>query len=324
MSKTIRWGILSTAQIARNAMIPGIRAAGGEVIAAASRGLEKAKVFAGELDIPKAYGRYEDLLADPDIDAVYNPLPVSLHAEWSIKAAEAGKPVLCEKPLALNSAEAQEMIQAFAGRNLLLSEALMYKYHALTRKAHALIKEGAIGRLVMLNSQFNAPTPEGDIRRSSETGGGAMLDLGCYCLSIQRLLAGEEPSRITAAGFFENGVDINLSGSLRFPSGITGHFGCSIDAAFDCSYEACGTEGRILIDRGGMCAWPGEAFKIKYWHGADYEEIETPATNHYQLLVEDFQAALLHGKPMDITLGDTLANMKCIEAALSAAKQEPC
>ncbi len=320
MSKKIRWGILSTAQIGENAMIPAIRATdNGEVIAAASRGIEKAQAFANKLNIPKAYGSYAELLADPDVDAIYNPLPVSLHAEWSIKAAEAGKPVLCEKPLALNSAEATEMVAAFKKHDLLLSEALMYKYHALTRKARALIDEGAIGTLVMLNSQFNAPSPEGDIRRSADTGGGAMLDLGCYCLSVQRYLTGEEPSRISAAGFFENGVDINVSGSLRFPSGITGHFGCSLDAAFDVSYEACGTEGRILIDQGGMCAWPGTAFKIKCWRGDDYEEIETPATNPYQLLAADFQAALRDGKPMDITLDDTLKNMKCIDAALQDA-----
>lgn len=321
MSRTIRWGILSTAQIGEKAMIPAIRAAGGEVAAVASRGFEKAQAFADKLGIPRACGSYGELLADPDIDAVYNPLPVSLHAEWSIKAAEAGKPVLCEKPLALNTSQAQEMVQAFAARGLLLSEALMYPYHALTRKVCDLVAAGAIGRLVMVNAQFNAPSPAGNIRRSAATGGGAMLDIGCYCLSIMRRLAGEEPCDIVATGQFERGVDIGVSGALRFPSGVTGHFGVSLDAAFDCSYEACGSEGRILADRGAMCAWPGEAFRIRCWHGGDYEEIETEPTNPYQNLVEDFQRALTDGEPMFISLEDTLANMRCIDTVLAAAQQ---
>jgi D-xylose 1-dehydrogenase (NADP+, D-xylono-1,5-lactone-forming) len=319
MKQNIRWGILSTAQIAKNAMIPAIRAASGDVTAVASRQLQKAQAFAGELNIPKAYGSYEELLADPEIDAIYNPLPISLHAEWSIKAAEAGKPVLCEKPLALNSKEAEQMIQAFAARNLLFSEALMYKYHPMTRKMKALVDGGAIGKLTMLHSQFNVLPPEGDIRRSPATGGGAMLDVGCYCVSVQRYLAGEEPTAISAAGCFDQGVDVNISGAMKFPSGVTGHFGCSINAAFDCSYGACGTEGRLLVDRGAMCAWPGEAFKIKYWHGSEFEEIVLPAANPYQLLIEDFQAALRTGKKMDISLNDTLANMKTIEAVLQSA-----
>jgi len=298
-------------------MIPAIRETDrGQVRAVASRSLDKAKAFAEKLNIPKAYGSYEELLSDPDVDAIYNPLPVSLHADWSIKAAEAGKPVLCEKPLALNSREAEQMIEAFASRNLLLSESLMYRYHALTLKIKEMLDDGCIGRPVMMHAMFNALIPEKDIRRSSETGGGAMLDLGCYCLSVQRYLAGEEPDAVTAVGHMANGVDVNISGAMRFPSGLTGHFGCSLDAAFDCRYEVWGSEGRILSDMGAMCAWPGQKFIIKHWAGDDYKEIEVKETNPYQRVADDFQAALLDGKAMDITLKDTLQNMKTLDAAL--------
>lgn len=323
MSDRIRWGILSTANIARNAMIPGIRETDNGVVAAvASRSMDKAKAFADEMEIPKAYGAYEDLLNDDEIDALYNPLPVSLHAEMSIRAAEAGKSVLCEKPMASTADEARRMIDAFKERGLLLSESLMYKYHPLTRKALELIREGRIGDVRDAHATFHVLAEEGNIRLSKATGGGAMLDVGSYCTSILRAMAGEEPETVKATGVFnDEDVDLRVNGILQFPSGVTGRFACSLDTAFDCLYGAHGTGGRLLVDRGAMCAWPGESFSIKCWSGSDYEVIETSAANHYALIAEDFDRALQNGGAMKhVSLDETVNNLETVDRVLEACR----
>ncbi len=312
----IRWGILSTASIARNSVIPAIQTSkNGEVVAIASRTLKKAQTFANELKIPKYYGSYEELLQDSDIDAIYNPLPVSMHAGWSIKCAEAGIPVLCEKPMAAKVSDVLQMINTFAQKDLLLAEAHMYRYHPMTKKVIQMIRGGEIGKLCTMHSLFNAFISDpNDIRRQKNTGGGALLDLGCYNVSIMRHMAGDEPVSVKAlAQLNDDGVDISMGGVLQFPSGVIGHFGCSMESPFECSYGAAGTEGKILIDYGGMVAWPNEEFKIKHWRGDDYNEIIISAANHYQLMVEDFANELLTGQPMEFSLDDTVKNIRVIE-----------
>src|SRR5690606_4118752 len=155
---------------------------------------DKAQQFAQQLNIPRAYGSYEELLADPDIDAIYNPLPNSEHALWSLRAAEAGKPMLCEKPLASNAAEAQGMVVAFKARNILFAEAFMYRFHPQTQHVMTLLKDGAIGRLTAMYAVFTFPiSSEDNIRLSAPLAGGALMDVGCYCVNVMRLMAGEEP-----------------------------------------------------------------------------------------------------------------------------------
>ncbi len=320
-AKRIRWGILSTARIAASAMIPAIRQTKlGDVAAVASRDLQKAMEFAKKHQIPKAHGSYEALLADPDVDAIYNPLPVSMHAEWSIKASEAGKPVLCEKPLADNAQSAIRMVEKFRSHNLLLSEALMFRYHPLTRRVKALVEEGVIGRPLLMRAQFNSACPPGDIRLSKEAGGGGLLDLGCYCVSFMRMIAGE-PARFAAVAHYnESGVDVNFAGAMSFTEQINGYFACSLLAPFDCDYSICGETGRIEVTRGALVAWPGESFKIRLWRGDEFEEVSVEAANPYALLVEDFQSAMLKDEAMQISNEDTLNNLRALDALAAVAR----
>ena len=326
MTKKIRWGILSTAKIAQSSLIPAIRqSSNGEVVAIASRDLVKAREVAGRLEIPKVYGSYEELLQDPEIDAIYNPLPVAMHAEWSLRCAEAGKPTLCEKPLAANSLEARRMKAGFSKRKLQLGEAIMYHFHPLTRQAVELVRSGVIGTVRSIHTTFHVNSGEGDIRFQKALGGGGLLDVGCYCVSIMRLLAGEEPDRVTAFNNVgsKSEVDETFQGLLHFPSGILGNFCCSLRTAFDCNYEISGSKGRILVDTGAMCAWPGGEFKIKVWSELEpsgYREIIVPPANSYVLLVEDFADALLSKRPLTVPLSESIRNQQVLDRLFKAAR----
>ncbi|OFW52952.1 MAG: NAD-binding protein, partial [Actinobacteria bacterium RBG_16_70_17] len=196
--KNLRWGILSTADIGITKVIPAIqRAEHCEVVAIASRTLDRAAAAAARLGIPTAYGSYEELLAAGDVDAVYIPLPNDGHAEWTIKAAGAGKHVLCEKPLALSSAQAEEMARACAAAGVKLGEAFMYRHHSAWVETVRLVRTGAIGRLQAVQSFFSYYNDDpADIRNRVERGGGATMDIGCYCINLSRMLFGAEPSRI--------------------------------------------------------------------------------------------------------------------------------
>jgi D-xylose 1-dehydrogenase (NADP+, D-xylono-1,5-lactone-forming) len=319
MRDKIKWGILGTAQIAGGAIVPAITASpNGEVAAVASRSADKALEFAETHNIPSAYGSYEELLGDTQIDAVYIPLPISMHAPWAMRCAEAGKPVLCEKPFTLNEAEAREVVACFQEKGLLIAEALMYRYHPLTQTALSLLKSGRIGELRSLHARLHASAPRGggDIRYRKEMGGGGLLDLGCYCASILRLMAGEEPDVVKAvAEHNDTGVDISLTGALHFPSGITASLECSLGNIFECSYQAVGTKGRLLVERGAMVCWPGEAFKIRIEEAGEEQSeiISTSEADHYQLLVEDFAGALLNARPMAFPIEDTFANMRVLD-----------
>jgi len=320
----IRWGILSTASIARKHMISAInKSKNGEVYAVASRTYDKARTFADEMGIENAYGSYEELIADPNVDAIYNPLPVSLHAEWSIKCAEAGKPALCEKPLACNAEDAKRMVGAFRERGVLLGEGFMYRFHPLTRRVQEIIGSGKIGKLTALRSNFFIAVEDDNIRWQADMGGGALLDLGCYSVGIMRFLSGEDP--IDAKGYAQwkipGKVDESFVGMMVFPSGAMGYFGVGLNAGFDCSYEVFGSNGRILIDRGGMVVWPGEDFVIKCWSGDNYEEIKIPATDHYQMMLEDFGDALMEKREPAYPVEDGVKNMEVIDTLFSSARE---
>lgn len=313
--KKIRFGILGTARIAKNKVIPAIvESTNAEVVAIAGRSKEKAKDFADEFSIERVHNSYEDLLNDENIDAVYIPLPTGMHANWCIKAAEASKNVLCEKPIAVNMKELENIQNAFDKSKTIIGEAYMYRFHPMAQKVKELIDTGEIGELKIVRSCFNTTIKPNDIRYSKELGGGAMLDLGCYCTGIIRYLTGEEPTKINAMGSFaESGVDTTVLGNMKFPSGVYGYFTASMVTDFDCSYEALGTEGRILVDTGGMVAWPDSDFIIKVWKKGEYSEVTIKSANSYKLMIEDYASSLLNNRDFTISLNESIANMRVID-----------
>lgn len=324
MSEKIRWGILSTANIGKKRVIPAIKKShNGEVAAVASRDLARAQAFAEELDIPNAYGSYEELIASGDIDAIYNPLPNSLHAEWSIKCAEAGIPTLCEKPLASDAGEAQSMVDAFAARDVLFAEAFMYRFHPQTQKVKAMVDDGAAGNLQVISAAFTFPVSnESNIRLSKPLAGGSLMDVGCYCVNVLRFMTGEEPASVNAFARFgeTTGIDETLTGQLDFPSGILGHFDSSLRTHRTHTYDIRGTSGRILVEQGFVMPTENQSTTIRYWHGNEYEEIEISPADHYQLMVKDFAEALQEGRPPRFAPQDAVQNMRVIDRLLESAR----
>ncbi|MGD2175242.1 MAG: Gfo/Idh/MocA family oxidoreductase [Candidatus Brocadiaceae bacterium] len=321
MADRVRWGILGTADVAEKHFVPAVRGLDNSVAAAvASRDAGRAREFAERLDIPKACGSYEELITDPEVDAIYNPLPTALHAEWSIRCAEAGKPVLCEKPLAPNADAAQRMVDAFAGRGVLFAEALMYRFHPLAKRVKQMVEEGAVGEVRVIQAVFCAMCEDpANFRLRKDLGGGALLDVGSYCVSVMRMITGEEPEEVCSAGLFsENGVDLSLVGTLRFPSGAVGSFGCGLKAEFGCSHEIYGTEGRIFVPQ-GVVPNPSDEAVIRYWKQYECEEIVVPPANQWQLVIEDFADALLDDRPVEVPPEDGVRNLRVIDELLACA-----
>jgi predicted dehydrogenase len=323
---TLRWGVLSTANIATRKVIPGLRrAARCELLGIASRDGDVARTVAQQLAIPRSYPSYAALLADPDIDAVYIPLPNHLHLEWTLAAARAGKHVLCEKPLALTAADAERMVEACATAGVKVMEAFMYRLHPSWEAARSLLSSGRIGRLVAVDSWFSFfnddPT---NIRNIAEAGGGAMYDIGCYCVNLSRMLFGVEPTRVVSAVRRETpgGVDVVASGVLEFPDGIA-TFGCSIRAEPDQRVVIYGTEGRISIEIPFNIP-PDRETAIQVVAGGDppvapaIERLTFPAADPYAVQAERFAAAVLDDDPVPIPPSDAVANLRVIEAVLAA------
>ncbi len=320
MTEKIRWGILSTARIGRH-VIPAIHAShNGEVAAVASRSLERAQAWADLQGIPRAYGSYEALLADNDIDAIYNPLPNSMHAEWSIRCAEAGLPTLSEKPFASNASEAQSIVDAFETQDLPLAEAFMYRFHPQQDKVKAILAAGGIGELQIINSSFTFPiASESNIRLSKALAGGALMDVGCYCVNLMRYMTGEEPMRVTAAAHIGggSGVDETLAATLEFPAGVFGHFDCGLRSFGQHSYTLKGAEGMIVVPQSFVIG-KASAGIIRHWQGDSYSEHIIPAVDQYQLMVEDFADALLKGRPPRFAPADAVANMLVVDKLLAS------
>ena len=318
--KKLRWGLLSTARINRS-VIPPIRGSvRSELKAVASRDIVKAKEYAREWHIPHAYGSYEELLADESIDAIYNPLPNHLHAEWSIRAAKAGKHVLCEKPLALTLDEVDQMIAAAKQHNVVIAEAFMYKHHPQTLKVLELVEQETIGELLLIKGAFtfNLDRPD-DVRWIPEWGGGSIWDVGCYPISFTRLIARAEPLEVF--GYQVNsssGVDVVFSGQMRFASGLLAQFDCGFRAPYRTSLEIVGTKGSIDLSSPFKPAG-GEWIKIK--HGERTELIESPRVDHLYLgEVEDMERAVLEGQTPRVSLENSRGNIATILALLESAR----
>jgi predicted dehydrogenase len=317
----VRWGILSTASIAREKVIPGIqRADRCSVVAIASRNAARATRIAQQAGIPIAHGSYEALLADPTVDAVYIPLPNHLHAEWAIAAARAGKHVLCEKPLALTSADAERMVAVAEAEGVRLMEAFMYRLHPSWVAVRELVGSGRIGRLMAVQSWFSYFNDDpANIRSIPEFGGGALYDIGCYSVNLSRMLFDSEPTRVRASILRDpvSGVDILTSGLLEFENG-SATFTCSTRAEDDQRVHVYGTEGRISIGIPFNIP-PDRPTHIYVSHGGEppvnpaTETITFDAADPYSVEAASFAAAILDGRPTPVPPQDAVANLRVIE-----------
>ena len=327
----LRWGVLSTASIGLEKWIPGVRRAPqqrGEVLAIGSRDGESARRAATALGIPRAHGSYEALLADPDVDAVYIPLPNHLHLEWTLAAIRAGKHVLCEKPLALTSADAATMVDAAARAGVHLMEAFMYRLHPSWLAVRELVSSGRIGRLEAVQSWFgyynDDPT---NIRNIRAAGGGALMDVGCYSVNLSRMLFGGEPIRVTGTvrRDGDEGVDVLTSGALEFEGGGLATFTCSIRTETDQRVHVYGSEGRISIGIPFNIP-PDRPTHVFLTHGGEppvaphVEQLTFPIADPYGVEADAFAAAVLDGAPLPIAAEDAVANMRVIERVLEAAE----
>ncbi len=323
----LRWGILSTADIAVKKVIPGMRTASRcEVLAIASRDSGRAETAARELGIPRAYGSYEELLADPDIDAVYVPLPNHLHAAWTIAAARAGKHVLCEKPLSLTAAEAQEMVDACRASGVVLVEAFMYRLHPSWVAVRDLVASGRIGRLQAVQSWFSYFLDDpSNIRNIRDFGGGALYDIGCYSVNLSRMLFGDEPVSVAASIVRDpaSGVDILTSGILTFPAG-TAAFTCATQLEPDQRVHIYGTAGRIEVEIPFNIP-PDRPSRVFVTAGGDppvapaTEVLEFAPADQYGVQADRFAAAVLDGAPGPVAPSDAVANLRVIERVFEAA-----
>lgn len=325
----VRWGVLSTAKIGRTKVIPGIQAAAScEVVALASRDADAARRVADELGIPRAHGSYEALLADPEVDAVYIPLPNDLHPAWTIAAARAGKHVLCEKPLAMTAAQAEEMIAACEEAGVLLMEAFMYRHHPSWLAVRELVASGRIGELVAVQSWFSYfnddPT---NIRNILASGGGALYDIGCYGVNLSRMLFDGEPTRVVGAITRDpiGGTDTLVSGILEFPGGVAS-FTASTRAEDDQRVHVYGSRGRIVVDIPFNIP-PHLPTRIHVAAGGDppvaphLETLTFDPADPYTVEAEAFATAILEGRPAPVPPADAVANLRVIEALFEAAER---
>ncbi len=321
----VRWGILSTANIGMRKVTPAIQAAdNSEVVAIASRGQERAAAAAVQLGIPDAYGSYEALLEAPHVDAVYIPLPNDLHAEWTMKAAAAGKHILCEKPLAMSAAQAQEMVDACAAAGVKLAEAFMYRHHPSWVETVRLVRSGAIGELRAVQSWFSYfnddPT---NIRNRMENGGGAVMDIGCYNINVARLLFDAEPTRIQSSVRRDPdmGIDIVASAVLEFPGEGQATFTCATRTEPYQRVHVVGTTGRIEVEIPFNIP---QTMETRIWLTSGGEPPTNPASeavtfepaDQYQIQAELFADSILVGTDVAVPPSDAVANMRVIEGVL--------
>ncbi|MDF1520598.1 MAG: Gfo/Idh/MocA family oxidoreductase [Brevefilum sp.] len=318
-----RWGILSTANIGRKAMIPALKKIPiAEVLAVASRDGERAKKFAEELEIPKPYGSYQALLEDPEIDAVYIPLPNHLHKEWTIRAAEAGKYILCEKPLALIASECEMMIAAANENGVILMESFMYRYHPRILAAVEMVRSGKIGSLKTIETGFTFYMHNrDDIRMKPEMGGGALMDVGCYCINISRLMAGRKPVAVQAQAVWASaGVDEQLVGVLDFGDGLYAHFDCAFNQSSRQHCILAGTEGYLSIPE---VFNPGEKRSViqEVREGTTVQVHDFEGVDEYVLIAEQFMHTI-QGEETIYPIEDSIINMQVIEALLESARND--
>jgi predicted dehydrogenase len=329
MAERIKWGVLGNAEIARVCVIPAMqKSRNGMVYGLATRSPGNARQVVADNNITQVYESYDDLLADPFIDAVYIPLPNHLHHPWTLKALAADKHVLCEKPLACNAREAQEMADAAAAAELSLMEGVMYRFHPRNQLIRDMVSLGKIGTVALVRSSFCYPMGEeiltkgNNARLRAEMGGGALLDVGCYTVSVARWFMGMEPTAVQAqAVYHASGVDMHLVGSLRFAENGLATIEASFITSLQQTYSLLGSEGAIELPHDAFIPWEKEAaFTVR---GKDQEVGQkhvTEGADEYQLMVEHFADAILAKEALALTPEESVRNMRVLDGLAEAAR----
>lgn len=322
--REVRWGILGAANIATKVVGPAIAgSSNGRVLAVASRDAKRARAFANDVGAPRAYGGYPELLGDADVDAIYIPLPNSLHAEWTRRALQAGKHVLCEKPMATTEQECHEMERTARDQGRLLMEAFMYRFHPRSEALAQLLRSGGLGDIKLIRSTFTFSVRDpGNVRFQRDLGGGSLFDVGSYCVNAARTFLGEEPHAVQAWGRWGgNDVDIELAGAMRFPSGAVAHVFSALTLPRQEYLEVIGTEGRARVDAAFL---PGNAdcsYTVVRPDGTtDRRDFE--GTNQYRLMVEHFANSVLSGEPLRHQPLEAANNLRAIEGLLASARHD--
>jgi xylose dehydrogenase (NAD/NADP) len=316
MGNAVNWGILSTADINQK-LIPGAHESPKvKLLAVASRDKERAEEYARSWEIERAYGSYDELLADPEIEAVYIPLPNTMHVEWSIKALEAGKHVLCEKPMSRSAADVERAFETAEKDGRILSEAFMYRHNPQTRQLTQLVDDGAIGELRLIRAAFSYGLYDAEnIRLRTDVEGGSLMDVGCYCVSGSRLLGGEPERVYGEARIGETGTDWVFTGTLRFPGDVLATFDCGTALVDRDELEAIGSEGSLFLDDPWHCTVP----TIELRKDGNVDRIGVERQDSYRLELENVSDAI-RGEA-DLLLGreDGVAQARVLEALHQSA-----
>jgi D-xylose 1-dehydrogenase (NADP+, D-xylono-1,5-lactone-forming) len=310
----VRWGILSTARINHAVLKPARETDEAEVLAVASRDADRAQSYARTHGIERAYGSYEELLDDPDVEAVYNSLPNAMHMDWSIRALEAGKHVLVEKPMARRPEDVERAYEVAERNGLLLMEAFMYRHHPQTHKLQEVVRSGTIGELRQVRSAFSFMLDDpADVRLRSELDGGSLMDLGCYCVGITRLLAGEPEIVFGRTRAGPTGVDLGFTGLLQFPGGVFGQFHCAFDLPAASIVEAIGSNGTVVAP---------EPFRCLGYLEVNGDRIEVKSVDRYLLQLENFSEAIRGAAQPLLGRADALQQARTIAALYRSAEAE--
>jgi D-xylose 1-dehydrogenase (NADP+, D-xylono-1,5-lactone-forming) len=316
MSEPVRWGFLSTADI-NDKLLAGARPSDRlEVVAVASRDTARAEAYAQERGIERAYGTYEQLLSDPDVDAVYISLPNSMHVDWSIRALEAGKHVLCEKPLSRHPADVELVFDTAEREGRILMEAFMYRHNPQTARLEKLVAGGAIGRLRLIRATFSFPlSDQANVRLNAELEGGGLMDVGCYCVSGARLLAGEPQQVFGMQLPSQSGVDELFGATIRFAGDVVAQFDCGLVLPVRDELEAIGEEGSLFLDDPWHCREP----VIELRTASGMEEIQVEPGDSYRLQLENMSAAIRGEAEPLLGRDDALGQARAIEALYRSA-----
>ena len=314
----VKWAFLSTANI-NDKLLPGAEASPDvDLVAVASRDAGRAETYARERGIERSYGSYDELLADPDVEAVYISLPNSMHVEWSIRALDEGKHVLCEKPLSRHPADVERAYDAADKNGRILMEAFMYRHNPQTKRLVEIVEDGAIGRLRLVRAAFSFPLADAtNVRLNAELEGGALMDVGCYCVSGSRLLAGEPEVVYGQQVAASSGVDELFAGTLRFPGGVIAEIDCGLVLPERDELEAIGEEGSIFLDD----PWHSRSPVLELRRDDGTERIELEPEDSYRLQLENMSAAVRGRAQPLLGRADALGEARAIEALYRSADE---